>query len=1323
MPKETHIPSNKMYHHPSTSAHHSTSRRGGRHAPHSGHAPPPPSSAAARAAAAAKELHRKAQARADANSANASRSGHSGNESTANDRHGHSQQPPSHRHGQYPHPEHRPLHQYPQQVRTHPHHGEEDGRSKRTKGDWESNSKIQEEYNEVNFARYDGRDHNRSSSSASVFRKSSSDNPDGRPGSRGIPVDKNGREPGSESGSILKRLTTGNNRRFRIGPSVEQHSQPPEHIPHEHPPNYQRQHDHEDHPQYYGESERERYERGWYERQAHAEKSERDFPPETGPSQYVDEESSRSEHGPNSESSKNTFNQPTHHGHSYPYPYPGMPNGPHGAYPMPPGPYGHPLPPYEMHPGAPYPPPPNAANTPSRPENRSSGTNQTPTIHTCRDDDRDEGSSKASQPSQQQQHNPYYSHHPHQPYPPPPGYYDGHPYYDPNYYPYGYPPPHYPPGYYPPPPGNHANPPEHPESNDNKDRATPVSHSQDSRSPSQPMPAPHLNMPPPPSNPSKSSSVHDDDRTETSPNPPPRTTRRIIGSASSIHIPRYSEPTENIDSASRKESAPSTYKKQGGPGSVFRSSSTEAPRGYDNGSDRSNRDSDGSKKKKSGEVMDETSAHEILLSLSKSYDHGDTENRVRTRSSRNRANAKSGNPTSGVGADGEERPNSPDEPPRIQHFHKRQNSDNFEPQPSPQKESPTDDVDTAIDLAPSFTLFNQSFDMNLESVIGPNASFGLGPMKSLSFGLGLSGSIDYGDNLRASPLGGSYRHRSSTRERDSASDNEETLKLPNLDTKESRGNLQVLRASPSNSFGNVVRATSGDKEGNRGRSIMVLGDSVRVSTPPHMTGQKRDRSPSPSPDFTESKKRNTLDDPNSKTKCKTLVLDNSARQLPFRTKFTEKASSCGNNEKTKISKSGHKRDRPTVDPSLFRVLERHSDVFDSFTFLVPGAKAFLEAAKTNSEVCKEDVRLTQREKDIARRRVNSALCAFGGDSVRDSSNLNENKSTTREKYKNLLPDRYYEDENRLSWEVEEDPPVEISEEEDDSVSFKKPQSNRPDSVSPKSGDSKRDSKGEVDSKLKNKATTSVLQRSIGIMVYPAVNAFTATEPGIITPALNEMNNFVENSKSPESTPAKGLTKPPLQTNSSSKRDAALPMVSPDSVRIVAQGTPSTSEQENRTPQRWTPGSNTKNSSVNYAGGAWMCKQQSPEQKLSPEKPQGNPSTDLLFVDTLDLRPEQYRAVTEKNVNSKKQQLYSYPSLPLPYGQRKRISNAMFAMSQSVPGLTDECAKMLSEARRRDAWDFAVAQLMTQVIVLTHCSVEDSSLDGLSKYLLTLGISC
>jgi hypothetical protein len=36
----------------------------------------------------------------------------------------------------------------------------------------------------------------------------------------------------------------------------------------------------------------------------------------------------------------------------------------------------------------------------------------------------------------------------------------------------------------------------------------------------------------------------------------------------------------------------------------------------------------------------------------------------------------------------------------------------------------------------------------------------------------------------------------------------------------------------------------------------------------------------------------------------------------------------------------------------------------------------------------------------------------------------------------------------------------------------------------------------------------ISQRCVGTMVYPEVNSFTSAEPGLLTPALSEMNNFV-----------------------------------------------------------------------------------------------------------------------------------------------------------------------------------------------------------------------
>jgi hypothetical protein len=477
--------------------------------------------------------------------------------------------------------------------------------------------------------------------------------------------------------------------------------------------------------------------------------------------------------------------------------------------------------------------------------------------------------------------------------------------------------------------------------------------------------------------------------------------------------------------------------------------------------------------------------------------------------------------------------------------------------------------------------------MNLENLLGPNASFGLGPMKSLSFGLGL-GSIDYGDT-RTSPIS---IHRANSR----------------IDKKD---NVQVLRASPSNSFGNVLRAASSSSER---KGVMVLGDSVRVDSP--SSEKKRSREP--------------------------VVLDGNARNLPFRLKNAEESDA----KKKKVLR---------MDSTSFRIMENHSSAFGAFTFLLPGAKTVLSKRNENG---------APHPHDIALRRINSALCAFGGSAL--SKRMRDEKTPNQQRYERMLPDRYYEDDNRLSWEVEEDPPVEISDEE-----------------------ASTSSKGKLSPCDSADFSAMSLQRNMGVMVYPAVNAFLAAEPGVITPALSEMNNFVSGKKSPECTPAKGIiTLPPVS------KPGKLPMVSPDCVKLGPTALDG------------------KSSSANYAGGAWLSNHQSQGQYTSKKEPS---VPDHLFVDTQELVPEQYRVVTDK-----KHQSYEYPSLPVPYAQRKRMSNAVFAMSKSIPGLTDECAAVLSEARKKDAWDFAVAELMTQVVVLTHCEENDWRLDGLSKYLLSLG---
>jgi len=117
----------------------------------------------------------------------------------------------------------------------------------------------------------------------------------------------------------------------------------------------------------------------------------------------------------------------------------------------------------------------------------------------------------------------------------------------------------------------------------------------------------------------------------------------------------------------------------------------------------------------------------------------------------------------------------------------------------------------------------------------------------------------------------------------------------------------------------------------------------------------------------------------------------------------------------------------------------------------------------------------------------------------------------------------------------------------------------------------------------------------------------------------------------------------------------------------------------------------------------------------------NDQGDLLFVEPMELKQEQFRIVTPSKITSSG--AYQYAALPLPYAQRKRLSDNLFSLSQKIPQLTKECSAVLREAREKDMWDLAVAELMTQVVVVSHCHEADSRFDGLRQYLLTLGIAC
>lgn len=424
---------------------------------------------------------------------------------------------------------------------------------------------------------------------------------------------------------------------------------------------------------------------------------------------------------------------------------------------------------------------------------------------------------------------------------------------------------------------------------------------------------------------------------------------------------------------------------------------------------------------------------------------------------------------------------------------------------------------------------------------------------------------------------------------------------------------------------------------------------------------------------------------------------------------------------------------------------------------------------------------------IAMRRIISSICAFGGTisgdratstgngsagassifrskndsdghaTVTPSSSSgtppgNRQSSRAKAKYDELLPTRYYENENRLSWEFEESPPVGGVDDDDDDEGGKKKRNgttNEGEEFSssgstPSSPDSKLGAdgkKGPDQPKMRYRCKLcgqpkqnhtcpyqQSLQRSIGLMVYPAVNAFTANEPGMLAPTLSEMNNFIgsgsESLSSPDTSP--GRPSPGRRSRAGTPaRSSGASNVTPDS-KANSPGShagstaPTTPKRSSRSSKRKGRGST---SAPNTPASGQLT---SPPGSATRKRPhaqmsEGTDNTnDLLFVEAVELKPEQFKMVTPSTNRSG---AYTYPSLPLPYAQRKRLSDNLFALSKEVPQLTDECAVVLREAREKDMWDLAVAELMTQVVIVIHCHEADTRMEGLRHYLLTMGIAC
>ena len=159
---------------------------------------------------------------------------------------------------------------------------------------------------------------------------------------------------------------------------------------------------------------------------------------------------------------------------------------------------------------------------------------------------------------------------------------------------------------------------------------------------------------------------------------------------------------------------------------------------------------------------------------------------------------------------------------------------------------------------------------------------------------------------------------------------------------------------------------------------------------------------------------------------------------------------------------------------------------------------------------------------LGTRRVEAAVCAFGGVVLprHDRQNIFRTPLTP---YEQALPSRYTIRDRQISWDVEEHPPMIRNSEEtaaqannhnpaSDICNEKKRSLQEHSRKRPRTdNDSSSDMNTRYRCKLCGQAKhhhhcPSSVQRSMGVMVYPAVNAYTAAEPGRVAPSLTDMNH-------------------------------------------------------------------------------------------------------------------------------------------------------------------------------------------------------------------------
>ena len=433
---------------------------------------------------------------------------------------------------------------------------------------------------------------------------------------------------------------------------------------------------------------------------------------------------------------------------------------------------------------------------------------------------------------------------------------------------------------------------------------------------------------------------------------------------------------------------------------------------------------------------------------------------------------------------------------------------------------------------------------------------------------------------------------------------------------------------------------------------------------------------------------------------------------------------------------------------FFVLLRKMAPAFMGFRFTLPEMNEPAPEIKDGPVVGKWN-RPTENQMMICRRRVNSSVCAFGGIITNRAVSFDTMSDDVKEeleekrKYDENLSMRYYMKENCVSWDVELHEVVKPS--------AKKAKIEAPDTpkasalkspycapVTPKSPGSPGGGGGDGSNKDEKKKTKTKYRcklcglpkqnhtctykqkvfRSIGTQVYPVVNAFVSNEPGLLAPALSEMNNFTsllsqDTSTAPSHHPV--YRAPYSAYNGPVTPESHWSPNTPGGLSTMSSSDPGTPG----TPH--SPYSSSHRNNFRKREFAVMSRTMTHASTPGGYSARSKPD-DAMFRDTMEIKREQFRTV-RTSVAEKVAQPYQYPLVPTPYDQRKEMGDTLFALSKEVPALADSCASILREAREKDEWDQAVAELTTQVLVVLKCEDDDYTLEGLMRHLNALGIAC